>query len=79
MRGYGSRGRFRFNPITDRARPIVGQKPAKLTTVILLAAVVGIALAAYFLDRYFGGGWHAALTATAIVGVLSVNGLLLVG
>jgi hypothetical protein len=79
MRGYGSRGRFRFDPITDRARPIVGRKPATLTSAMLLAAVVGIALVAYFLDRYFGGGWYAALTATAIVGVLSVNGMLLVG
>lgn len=62
MRGHSSRGRFRLDPITSRARPVVDQKSAKPTTVMLLATVVGIALFAYFLERYFGGGWYAVLT-----------------
>ena len=78
MKPYGSSTRSQPDPVGDRLRPVEGRNASIVPTVILYAAVIGVAPLTFVLDRLLGGDWFvSALSAIAIAGVLAVNAFLL--
>ena len=78
MKIYGSSTRSQPEPGGDRMRPVDGRNPSIVPTVILFAAVIGVAPLTIVLDRLLGGDWYvSALSAIAIAGILAVNAFLL--